>query len=94
MKKYIVVRVVDPDTIEVSPSLEIDNEQHSIIGFRNYYGPDITDPHYFEARNKLVRVVEHKPIYLKNPEIVSHYRVNCDIYMGDKDIARELVTIK
>lgn len=94
MKQYVVVRVVDADTIEVQPEFTVDNTKHSIIGFKGYYGPDISEPGYFKAREHLAEIVLHKEIRLSNPEVINYNRINCDITMGGKNLVQEIITAR
>lgn len=94
MKQYVVVRVVDADTIEVQPELTINDEKHSIIGLRDYYGPNISEPGYYQAREQLSQIVLHKQVNLSNPEIVNYNRINCDITLGGKNLVQDIITAR
>lgn len=94
MNQYVVVRVVDADTIEVQPEFTVNNTKHSIIGFEGYYGPDISEPGYFQARERLADIVLHKQIKLTNPEIINYNRINCDITLGGKNLVQEIITAR
>lgn len=85
--KYKVVRIIDGDTFQVSPDWQWDNKKGNIVRPRGYDTPELGEPGYQAAKDKLTTLILDKEVEIKNPIKLTYNRLLCDIYYQDKNLA-------
>jgi len=85
--KRKVIRIVDGDTFEVAPDWKWEGLTGSIVRPIGYDTPEVGEPGYSEATNKLKRLILNKEVELKDPIKLSYERLLCWVIFQGKDLA-------
>lgn len=84
---FKVIKTVDGDTFEVSPNWTWDGQNGSVVRPIGYDTPELGQPGYQTAKDKLVGLVLGKYVELKNVAKITYRRLLCDVYYDGKNLA-------
>jgi len=84
---FKVIKAIDGDTIEVTPTWNWDNQNGSIVRPEGYDTPELGQPGYQAAKDKLASLVLGKYVELKNAVKITHGRLLCEVYYNGRNLA-------
>ena len=85
--KHKVTHIIDGDTFEVTPNWEWNGQTGNSVRPKGYNTPELGEPGYNEAKEKLAGLILNKEIELKNPVGLSYERLLCDVYINGQDLS-------
>lgn len=83
---FTVTRVIDGDTIEVSPKWSFKNKSGSRVRLADVNAPELKQQGGPEAKELLENMILNENVELKNPRNISYERLVCDVYLGNNNI--------
>ena len=83
---FTVIRVIDGDTIEVSPKWSLDNKSGSRVRLADMNAPEMNQQGGPEAKELLEMLILNEKVELKNARNFSYDRLVCDVYLGNNNI--------
>lgn len=84
---FRVTTIIDGDTFKVSPNWEWNNTTGDTVRANGYDTPEMGQPGYREATEKLKRLILNKEVELKNAIKITYGRLLCDVYISGKNLA-------
>ena len=81
------VEVIDGDTFRVSPGWRWDERSGDIVRPCGYNAPERGQPGYYEAKEKLERLILGRDVDLRNPIKITYGRLLCEVYLGGANLA-------
>ena len=84
---FKVTKVIDGDTIEVSPNWKWNDKEENVVRANGYNTPEQGQPGYQAAKDKLANLILGKEVELKNPIRITYNRLLCDVYYNGKNLA-------
>ena len=84
---FKVTKVIDGDTIEVSPNWKWNDQEGNVVRANGYNTPEQGQPGYQAAKDKLTNLILGKEVELKNASRITYGRLLCDVYYNGKNLA-------
>lgn len=84
---FKVTKVIDGDTIEVSPNWKWNDQEGNVVRANGYNTPEQGQPGYQAAKDKLTNLILGKEVELKNAIRITYGRLLCDVYYNGKNLA-------
>lgn len=84
---FRVVEVIDGDTFRVSPPWQWQGRRGDIVRVLGYDAPEEGEPGYWEAKDKLTRLIFGKEVELRDPVRITYGRLLCEVYVGGRNLA-------
>ena len=84
---FKVISVTDGDTFQVSPNWEWKGQTGNIVRPLGYDTPEIGQPGYQAAKDKLTKLIDGKEVELRNAVKITYGRLLCDVYLNNVNIA-------
>ena len=84
---FKVIKVTDGDTIEVTPNWNWSNQEGSVVRPMGYDTPELGQPGYQAAKDKLARLALGKYVELRNAVSITYGRLLCDVYYNGRNLA-------
>lgn len=86
MPTFYVQRVIDGDTISVTPDWIYGGRQGDRVRLAGVYAPELAAPGGIEAKSRLEKKVGGKAVTLRNIQGFSYGRLVCDVYVGNRKV--------
>ena len=87
MSMHLVNRVIDGDTLNVTPNWRYGGRQGSRVRIADVYAPEINHAGGPAAKARLSGHVLQEYVELTNPQGLSYDRLVCDVFLDGRSVA-------
>ncbi|MHC4487695.1 MAG: thermonuclease family protein [Planctomycetota bacterium] len=84
---FEVTRVIDGDTVEVSPNWEWNNQKGNVVRANGYDTPEQDQLGYQDTKDRLTNLILGREVELRNPIRITYGRLLCDVYYNGTNLA-------
>lgn len=86
MTTFTVTKVIDGDTLEVSPEWDFGETTGKRVRLAGVYAPELDEQEGKAAQKRLSDLVLNKEVRLHNAKNLSHGRLVCDVFVNGRNI--------
>ncbi len=90
MATYTVTKVIDGDTLDVTPKWRFGGTSGKRVRLAGVYAPELKERSGKAARKRLSDRVLNRKVELRNRKSLSYGRLVCDVYLNGWNIAGRL----